>query len=280
VPLLSGYWLDNASTRSVGLTRNPAVFLIQPVGWDSVEPWRFRDLQVWDFGGAPKLVRSLPRLGITRYGAAFSDSIFFFATHHQLSTVAYHDGIARTIYFGTYEETNGVVISPRGDRAAIRVHGSLTGPPVFSTTSGDTVYHLRQMWGNEGVAFSATGDTLLVLGYTRAYQAIAYAIDAATGRELRQLSLPQWSEDMAYDPGEGMLYLAVLEPPTPQGPAYQSLLHLLVLDAQSFQIIGDMAVRQWTDFRCFYREILIGDDGVFFICAGDTWRFDRIRRIN
>ena len=267
--LVNDVWLDNANTRSPGITPDPFTFLLQP---------RSTDMQAWTLFPTPHVATSYPGQYLWRYAALISDSVFLFGTHHEVHTAKLGNGVWTQAYGGTYEETNGVVVSPDKRLATIRVHGSVTGPPVFNTATGDTVYHLRQMYGNEGVSFSATGDTLFVLGYDHHQAATAYAIDARNGRTLASYPLPQWSEDMAYDAREGYWYFAVLDNAIPQGPATNAFLHIVVMDARSFQIVGDMAVDHNADFVCFYRGIYIGDDGMFFVCNGDTWRFDRVVR--
>ena len=272
--LLTGYWLDNANTRSAGPTPDPSVFLLQPVGSDSLEPWFDKPLEAWNLSGVPSRVRSFRRQSNHRVLAQLNDSVFLLGTHHFVQSYKMANGSQHTIYMGTYEETNDIVLSPRKDRAAIRVHGSPTGPPVFDMLTGDTVYHIRSVRGAEGVAFSSDGDTLFVLGYiNHDRDSKLLVLDAASGQELSRIELPYWVEDLAFDPATSIAYLGVTQQVDPLEPG---ALRVLVLDVVTMQIIGEMSAHESRSFPCFYRNIFVGTDGVFFVCGGDTWRFDRV----
>lgn len=272
-PLVSGYMLDNVNTRSIGPTHNPDVFLLQPAALDPVEPWRNRTLEAWNLNGVPTRVAEFRNMENYRYAAQLNDSIFLHAFHHTVR--ASKLGVGR-VYEDGYEETNGIVLSPRGDRAAIKVHGSPTGPPVFNALTGHPAYHISSVRGAEGVAFSARGDTLFVLGYNvHDVDSHILVLDAASGQEFMRLRLPYWSEDMAVDLDNQVIYLPV----APRGYiSAQPVPHILVVDIRKMQIVGDMAAKDPKSFNCFYRGITVADDGVFFVCGGDTWRFDRVLR--
>ncbi len=272
--LLSGYWLDNANTRSIGPTTDPDVFLLQPVGSDSLQTWLDKALESWDLSGVPTRVRSFPRQANHRVAAQLNDSIFLAGSHHQVRSYQMTGGFQQVLYSGTYEETNAIALSPRKDRAAIRVHGSPTGPPVFDMATGDTAYHIRSVRGAEGVAFSTEGDTLLVLGYNNHDQdSRLLVLDAASGHELNRFELPYWIEDLAFDPATSIAYLGV----TKQANPFEEIaLRVLVFDVTKMQIIGEMSAHEPSSFPCFYRNIFVGTDGVYFVCGGDTWRFDRV----
>lgn len=272
--LLSGYWLDNGNTRSIGPTPDPDVFLLQPVGSDSVEPWREKALEAWDLRGTPTRIAAFPRVSNLRVMAQLNDSVFLYGTHHLVHSFKMSNGFQHTLYLGTYEETNDIVLSPRRDRAALRVHGSPTGPPVFDMATGDTAYHIRAVRGAEGVAFSRAGDTLLVLGYnTHSQDSKLLVLDAATGQELNRFELPYWIEDLAFDPVTSIAYMGITE----QGNPFEEVaLRVLVFDVTRMRIIGEMSAHEPSSFPCFYRNIFVGTDGVFFVCSGDTWRFDRV----
>jgi hypothetical protein len=276
--LLSGYRIGNSDVRAVGPTRNPSVFLLQPLGLDSVYPWHAKPLEAWDLSNTPVQVATYPRYSTSRLIAQLNDSVFLHAGPHQVQTTKNVDGVDPLIYIGGYEETSEIVLSPRGDRAAIRVHGSATGPPVFDTATGDTAYHVRQLFGAEGVAFSATGDTLFMLGYNGRHgdgPILVLVLKAASGQQLRQLELPAWIEDFAVDAAREMIYLAVVDQATYNGPG---TLRLMVVDVRTMSVIGDMLDQDFRMFGCAYRRILVDGDAVFLVCGGDTWRFDRIDR--
>jgi hypothetical protein len=270
--ILNDYLIDNGFVRSAGPTPDPSVVLFSPFGRNPANPWN-NPVEAWRVGTIPVQVGGYP-IDNGRVIAAFNDSVVFRGFHHDVETRKLRAGKFVIAYWGQYEETNEVVISPRGDRAAIRVHGSPTGPPVFNTASGDTAYHLRQFRGAEAVRFSATGDTLYMIGYNSQEQSTLVAVKASNGQQLMERPLPEWVEDMTYDPEAGILYLLAIEGNTlhavPPG-----VLHVSVIDAKTFTTLGDMSTGTPGTYACWYKNPAVGPDGVFYVCGGDVWRFDK-----
>lgn len=266
--LLSDVDLNNGNARSVGVTPDPTVLLVQP--------WLGGNIEAWRLLPTPRLVRTFPTSN-HRVIAQLSDSIFFRGSHHWIDTYALRNGRFERVYTGTYEETHGVVLSPRGDLATIVVHGSATGPPVFSTLTGDTLYHVRDSRGGHGAHFSESGDTLFFLGYERHDEsAMLFALDANTGTVLKRLDLPVWVEEMLADPETGMLYLIHVEGDvTGFG---QGTPHLYVVDPRTLEIVAQAAADDAAPMNCFYAAIAVDLDDVFFVCGQSTWRFDRFSR--
>ncbi len=264
-PLLDGYWLDNGNARSAGPTPQPSVFLFQPTS---------STLESWDLAGVPQRIAEHPNLHNSRIAAQLNDSIFLIGTHHTVYVRKAVDGAVTWLYAGTYEETNDVALSPAGNRAAIRVHGSDTGPPVFDMATGDTAYHIRSVRGAEGVAFSPDGDTLFVLGYNQHdVDSHFMVLNAANGSELARFTLPEWSDELAVDTDRGFAYFAVANIYAPT-----TSVRILVFDYVNRQLVGNMGAPGEYSHNCFYSRVFVGDDGVFYVCGGDVWRFDRAVR--
>lgn len=255
--------LSNSNARSVGPTFDPSVLLVQSWNSSSVTAWRFQP--------ESDSIRSFP-IRLSRILAQFNDSIFFVGTHHWINIMVLRGDRVTIKYTGTYEETNGVYLSPRGDVATIHVHGSPTGPPVFSMQTGDTLYHLQETRGIHGAHFSVGGDTLFVLGYTvHDGSAMLLILEARTGRLLQRVDLPIWIEDMAVDPDNGNFYFAHVEGYR-YGPAR---VHMYVMDPRTYEFIGHATAARAESTACFYRKVVVGIDGAFFICGDGVWRFDR-----
>ena len=145
---------------------------------------------------------------------------------------------------------------------------------MFDMATGDTAYHIRSVRGAEGVAFSSDGDTLFVLGYNQ-HDADSHlmVLDAATGSELARFTLPEWIDEFAVDTERGFAYF-----PVATRRALTTPLRILVFDYLNWQLVGNMGAPGEYSHACFYARVFVGDDGVFYVCAGDVWRFDRAIR--
>jgi hypothetical protein len=258
-PLVSGFRMsDPGSTRLPGRTPDQAVLVLQP--FNTLQP-----AQVWRMMPTPHVIDTLSFSNF-RHAALFNDSVRFAGAHHWIET--YRSG--RLVYRGTYEETHEVIISPTRDRATLRVNGSPTGPPVFNTTTGDTAYHVRPLFRSYGAAFSQNGDTLWMLGVTRAPLTPAMVmLNARTGAILKQVEFPGVPAlAMRRDPAGGRLFVFAYA--YPQEP---SQTELLVVDDRTLQIIGRVN-GPICDRWCDWAVVAVGIDGVFVVQPRAIYEFD------
>jgi hypothetical protein len=254
--LMSGFRLGDAGwQRTPGSTPDPSVVLLQPITGN---------LQAWRLLPVPRVVDTLPYTS-SRHAAVFNDSTYFRALHHWVESVR-PDG--RIVYHGTYEETHEVIISPTNDRATLRVNGSATGPPVFNTASGDTAYHVRQLFRSYGAAFSPAGDTLWMLGVTRDDRRSSMVmLNARRGELLKQVvfdDIPVAA--MRRDPNGGRIFILAWEFP-------ESTVDLIVIDEQTLDVIGHVE-GPVCDAWCDWSVVAIGIDGVFVVHPQGIFEFE------
>ena len=258
--LVSGFPIGWDVPRTPGRTHNDGVVLLQP---------RAGNAQAWRLLPGAQVVDTLPFENL-RHAAVFNDSTYFRAFHHRVETRRF-DG--RYLYMGTYEETHEVILSPTRDRATLRVNGSQTGPPVFNMATGDTAYHVRQLFRSYGAAFSEHGDTLWMLGVTpNDLRSSLVMLNARTGVLLKQIFFDDdvSAEAMRRDAGGGRIF--ILDWKFPESPV-----NLLVLDEQTLDVIGQVDGPVCADdFTCRWFVVAVGIDGVFVVHPRGIYAFDYI----
>jgi hypothetical protein len=276
--LITGFNLGGGGPRTPGRTPDPDVVLLQP--WSGT-------VQAWRLFPTPELVYDLPTTN-TRHIAQFNDSTIFRGLHHSVEVLRMRAGaiVPTPIYQGTYEETHEVILSPAKDRATLRVNGSPTGPPVFDMVTGDTVYHVRQLFRSYGAEFSANGDTLWMIGATPAriqgptysiHETVVLVLDARTGQELRRARV-SGSELLAMrrDPDGGRLFIAA----TPEFAPFESPLDLLAIDDKNLTLLGHVQAPRSLPCSSFCASAVVGlgSEGVFVVQYGQIFEFDYFQR--
>ena len=256
--LLTGYWGGVEAARLPGRTPDPEVLLLQPADGSPAEKWRVLP-QLQQLGTVPAVNQ--------RHLAQLSDSVLLFGYHHRVETHRVRGSALELRYVAAYEETSEVVISPTGDRASIIVNGSPTGPPVFDTQSGDTAYHVRQLFRSYGLAFSTDGDTLWMLGVDDRLESKLVVLDARSGEEREQAALSDYDAiSMRKDPWSPRIFITAL----PKGAAWGTAPFLLVVDARSLRVTGRVAFpAEVSPFsQCDYCVIAVDQTGVFVVDPG------------
>lgn len=118
-------------------------------------------------------------------------------------------GLVLHDYFGAVlNEVHQIRISPRGDRAAaVPLEHEIK---VFSITPFDTVFTAPGVVHGRGAEFSATGDTLYVIGAEEdgpSAHSLLVAVDATSGVELGRLVLPKAPVALSIDPLRPLIYV-------------------------------------------------------------------------
>ncbi len=261
--LMSGFRLGDASwQRTPGTTPDPSIVLLQPITGN---------LQAWRLLPVPQVVDTLPFVSF-RHTAVLNDTTYLLGFHHRVQTRR-PDG--SVIYDGTYEETHEIILSPTKDRATLRVNGSPTGPPVFNTATGDTAYHVRQLFRSYGAAFSEAGDTLWMLGVTRGdFRPSMVMLNARTGEQLKQVffddDIP--AAAMRRDPDGGRIFILAWKFP-------ESTVDLVVVDEETLGVVGHVKgplCDQW----CDWSVVAVGSDGVFVVHPQGIFEFEYARAEN
>ncbi len=272
--LLQNYIISVQDVRGAGVTPQQDLVLLSPYRPDLTDPWN-QPIELWRLDPLEQL-GTLPIVN-TRVAALFNDTVFFKATHHTVNIFHLRGGVWELGFFKFYEETFDVVLSPRGDRAAILFNWatSTNGAPVFNTVTGDTVYHVNDLRSTRGAHFSASGDTLYLLGESPTAggpPSLLLAVSPSTGEEMLRLELDEWIVDSAFDPATGKLYLV-------SANAYGARMdvpEVYVVDAGSLELLGLMRATVGGVQGCDYPNTIAGPDGVFYLCNEQVWRFDRV----
>ena len=262
--LVTGFRVGYDNPRIPGPTPDPGVVVLQPIGGSAAQTWRLLP--------SPQIVDTLPE-GNTRHLAVFNDSTYLRATHHYVYSA--HTP-ARWLYHAAYEETHEIILSPANDRATLRVNGSETGPPVFDMMTGDTAYHVRDLYRSYGAAFSQNGDTLWMLGVTRppAYETAVLMLNARTGEvyERAVLTEDHYAVHMRRDPDTGRLFIFSTRYP-------EFAADLTVRDDRSLELLGRIHGPRagGCSNACEFGLVVLGVDGLFIVTPREIMEFDYLR---
>jgi hypothetical protein len=159
--------------------------------------------------------------------------------------LSYRDGLTCSRSHLVWAGASDVVISPRGDRAAIIAQGygsrhyldtanAPLGMPVIDVEGGRIAYEVGSLHGPSGAAFSNEGDTLFVVGRDASgRQEVLLALRAADGQLLRSLVVPLKSWAIAVDPVRPWVYVGGYT--LPEGRT-----QLLVFDRKSLALLASV----------------------------------------
>ena len=257
--LVSGFPIGWDAPRTPGRTPDDAVVLLQPHNGNA---------QAWRLLPAAHVVDTLPFENV-RHAAVFNDSTYLRSSAHIVETRRF-DG--RYIYRNTYEGTNEVILSPTRDRATVRLNATPKGPPVFNMVTGDTAYHVRELFTSNGAAFSQNGDTLWMLGSTADdhFRRSMVMLNARTGTLLKQIffDADHPADAMRRDADGGRIFVSTWDYP-------ERYIKLLVLDDQTLDLIGHVD-GPLCDSQCQWSVVAVGIDGVFVVHPRGIFAFDYI----
>lgn len=179
--------------RGVGPTHDAAVFLTSDCGLRSGR---------WRLWRAPTRLDSAIA-STDRIAAQLGDSAFLVAAHHW---VRVQHSRAAVGPLRTFEEVNGFVFSPRGDRVIQYYGRSLeNGVPVWSTATGDTAFTLHDARAATAGGFTPEGDTLYLAVWDSLFRLVR--LDATTGERMGEARIPVAAEDVVVDPVAPYVYV-------------------------------------------------------------------------
>lgn len=222
--------------RGPGVTYRDSVFVVLPIGSPSVESWRF-----WP---TPAPVAVHLSVGIPRQVMQLGPDTWFTGGAHSSRILSRADSSQpyqeATIQM---EETEGVHLSPRKDRATIRVDRAWGGIPVFDVPSGAVAFWITAQEVAAGIDFSADGELLAVVGGTTWFESPTgrvLLLRASDGAILQDTTLDLQVFAVAIDPVRPWLYVGAAEPDgSPLGSAHPVV---LVLDRSTFRLIATLRV--------------------------------------
>lgn len=207
---------SSGGMRGPGATPDPDVFLVVVDG--VLESWRFRPTLslVERFSYIPGFGQPVS----PRQAMLMSPTAMLYAPGQHRHAVFVRDDPAQPFtwdgWFLEAEETEGVYLSPRGDRATLRVDADPAGVSVFDAASGAIAYR-TPLRATFGVDFSPDGSRILLGGRHVEDRNIPrlVVLDAATGAILADttfgytIGAVAWDEERPYiyvlleDPGSG-----------------------------------------------------------------------------
>lgn len=221
--------------RGPGVTLFDSVFVVLPVGEGG---------SLWHLGPDPFLVRS-EGVPVSRQVLQLGPDTWLLSHHHSVEVISRADSGSpyQTQVTFSAEETEGVHLSPRKDRATIRVDRAWGGVPVFDVPSGAVAYRISEQEVAAGIDFSADGELLAIVGGTTWFESPTgrvLLLRASDGEILQDTTLDLQVFAVAIDPDRPWLYVGAAEPDgSPLGGAHPVV---LVLDRSTFRVIATLRV--------------------------------------
>ena len=216
--------LNTNILRGPGATYQDSIFILKSSGNGPVEVWRLLP--------TPTLLESHPEVTSGRQALRFGPNAWFTSSNHSFSYPGFQ------FAGNAAEETEGVFMSPRHDRATITVdHVFVPGVPVFNVPSGTLAYSISQLASAQGVDFSPDGELLAMAGGITGWPEGAGRIlllNATTGAVIHDTTVDRRVFAVAIDPVRPLLYVGLI--------AADDRPVVLVLDRNSFKTLGEMAV--------------------------------------
>lgn len=260
--------LDWNLLRGPGVTYQDNVFLLRPRNSAALESWTLLP--------TPRRLAVHADIFSNRQVMRLGPNAWFVSSAHQFSTYTRADSAQPYQETDTRaEETEGVHMSPRGDRATIQVDRAWSGLPVYAVPSGDVAYVVTQMQVVEGVAFSRDGALLALVGgidgILRAPSRVLL-LDAGSGDVLADTTIAEAVFAVAIDPTRPLLYVGLSVMDTTTRVAHPAV---LVLHQNSLQPVGRLEVPSTeTDctWGCYKGVIALSDLGDLYV----AWSFNSI----
>ena len=206
---IPGVFYPTIGLRGPGATPDDNVLLLKPQG---------QPLQSWQFGAVPQKLGEHPEIGGNRQVLRLGLHSWLVTWNNRVEVWLRPDSSAAYTVAANYplNEPQGVHLSPRKDRATLRVNaasvGATPGVPVFDAPSGDLAYY-APVQSAQGVDWSADGGLLAMAGreqpgnpYSRGRIVI---MDATSGTVVASVTseLPVFA--VAFDDLRPYLYVGV-----------------------------------------------------------------------
>jgi DNA-binding beta-propeller fold protein YncE len=189
------------------------------------------------------------------------------ATHHYITTGA---------YFGQFEESQSIAISPDGTLAAVPVHfTNANGMPVFDTTG--IPHFVAPVYMSHGAIFSPGSDTLFVggsYGLRPNLQGALFVTNSRTGDVWRRIDFGNDHPNrVALDPIGPWIYVVT---DYHEGRVGEAPPVLYVIDRSTLNVVGRIPLRGWIDCTPYCDPVVVpGTDGLFVVTRDRIARFVR-----
>jgi hypothetical protein len=258
--------LGSWALRSPGVTPEEGVYLLAPAGsGGGLESWR-----LWP---TPERIATHP-VERFRQVMRLSAEAWVVTAHHDIRIQRRADATQPWTYERIeMEESEGVHMSPRGDRATVRVDFAPGGVPVFDAPRGTVAYRVPFMRRVEGVDFSADGEFLLLAGSERGYASTgphhATLLRSATGEVVWDVATAGVPFAAALDPVRPYAYVGI----GPSGTPADAHPSVLVLDVETGRVLGELRVPSEAprcQITCYQAILVPGVEPAVYLVAQRT----------
>lgn len=227
--------LDWNRLRGPGMTPVPGVWVLKGSG----------GLEDWQLNGNPGKVADHPEFTptSTRQVARLSPDAWLTTTSQAWSIWTRPDAAtnyAVTAQGSDFNDAQGILLAPGGDRAVVRVNRVLAGVPVFDTEAGDVAF-VTDLTSILGAAFTPDGTALALVGGTAGLlpggltedHSRIEVLDATDGSVQVSRDLDAEAFAVAFCPGTGQLLVGVSS-----GAAHEWRPRIMVLDATDLATVA------------------------------------------
>lgn len=230
--------------RGAGPTPEPGVFLLQKSGAGMPSA-----LERWRLVPTIQLLDTLPGVECRRQIMQMSPHRLFRSFHHDYQVLARPDSNTAFSQMVSVraEETEGVALSPRGDRASIQIDIDVNGVPVFDAASGLIAWRATSLRGTFAAEFSSDGNRLLLVGPDSAHSGGGWGVDtpgqrvevrnATNGVVIAARSFDRALMGATFDPSANLIYVILAEV---REPGISNAPTILVLKGTSLETVAHL----------------------------------------
>lgn len=276
----------NNGCRGPGPTPDPGLFLLQRYEGPATA------LERWRLFPTPQLLDTLRGVTCVRQVMQLSTNRVFRSTHHyyELLTRPHPDSAFTSSAPIPGEETEGVTLSPRGDRAAIQIDFDQAGPPVFDVASGSIAWRATSFRGTTGAEFSPGGGWIALVGADSAHFLGNWGMDspgqrveirwATDGSVVAARSFDRALMGAAYDPTVNLVYVILAEV---REPGVSNAPSILVLDGSTLATRGHLRLPATVPGclnGCYHAVAAVSAEPAIYVVAAELgtsytarWRF-------
>ncbi len=271
--------------RGAGPTPEPGVFLLQRNQDRSAERWRLVP--------SVQLLDTLSGVYCGRQLMQMSENVVFRSAHHTYEVLVRSGAGApfspTPVASARGEETEGVALSPRGDRATIKIDSDLNGIPVFDAATGLIAWRATSLRSAMGAEFSPTGNELLLVGADSAHSLAPFGSDwpgqrvelrdATNGAVVAARSFDRALMGATFDPTVDLVYVILAEV---REPSLSNAPTILVLNGSTLATIAHLrlpATAPPCQFGCYRAVAAVSAEPAIYVVTTTAdsrtarWRF-------